>query len=82
MTAALRGSHDTIRHSQHSPMPRTKDDQSMAKKVGAPTKSEILTQISKDTELSRRQVSAVFDSLSGTIKRSLRSKGSSPCLAC
>ena len=47
----------------------------MAKKAGAPTKSEILTQISKDTELSRKQVSAVFDSLSGVIKKSLRSNG-------
>src|ERR1700743_2083593 len=45
----------------------------MAKKGGAPTKSEILTQISKDTGLSRKQVSGVFDSLSGVIKKSLRS---------
>ena len=47
----------------------------MAKKGGAPTKSEILTQISKDTALSRKQVSGVFDSLSGVIKKSLRSHG-------
>ncbi|HTY49661.1 MAG TPA: HU family DNA-binding protein [Steroidobacteraceae bacterium] len=47
----------------------------MAKKGGAPTKSEILTQISKDTGLSRKQVSGVFDSLSGVIKKSLRSNG-------
>ena len=47
----------------------------MAKKGGAPTKSEILTQISKDTSLSRKQVSGVFDSLSGVIKKSLRSNG-------
>ena len=47
----------------------------MAKKGGAPTKSEILTSISKDTELSRKQVSAVFDSLHGIIKKSLRSHG-------
>jgi len=47
----------------------------MAKKGGAPTKSEILTQISKDTTLSRKQVSGVFDSLSGVIKKSLRSNG-------
>ena len=47
----------------------------MAKKGGAPTKSEILAQISKDTELSRKQVSGVFDSLSGVIKKSLRSNG-------
>jgi len=47
----------------------------MAKKGGAPTKSEILTSISKDTELSRKQVGAVFDSLHGIIKKSLRSHG-------
>ena len=47
----------------------------MAKKGGAPTKSEILTTISKDTELSRKQVSAVFDSLHGVIKKSLRGHG-------
>jgi len=45
----------------------------MAKKGGAPTKSEILNQIAKDTKLSRKQVSAVFDSLNGVIKKSLRS---------
>ena len=41
----------------------------MAKKGGAPTKSEVLTQISKDTTLSRKQVASVFDSLSGVIKK-------------
>ena len=47
----------------------------MAKKGGAPTKSEILAQISKDTELARKQVSEVFDSLNGIIKKSLRGHG-------
>jgi DNA-binding protein HU-beta len=47
----------------------------MAKKGGAPTKSEILLAISKDTDLSRKQVSAVFDSLSGVIRKSLRAHG-------
>ncbi|MFM1885853.1 MAG: hypothetical protein RL026_1010 [Pseudomonadota bacterium] len=47
----------------------------MAKKGGAPTKSEILATISKDTELSRKQVSAVFDSLHAIIRKSLRSNG-------
>ncbi len=47
----------------------------MAKKGSAPTKSEVLTQISKDTGLSRKQVGSVFDSLSGVIKKSLRSNG-------
>lgn len=47
----------------------------MAKKGGAPTKSEVLLQISKDTGLSRKQVGSVFDSLGGVIKKSLRSNG-------
>ena len=47
----------------------------MAKKGGAPTKSEVLTQISKDTGLSRKQIGGVFDSLSGVIKKSLKSGG-------
>ena len=47
----------------------------MAKKGGAPTKSEIVAQITKDTELSRKQVAAVFESLNGQIKKSLKSGG-------
>ena len=47
----------------------------MAKKNSAPTKSEVMAQISKDTELSRKQVGAVFESLSGIIKKSLRGGG-------
>jgi DNA-binding protein HU-beta len=47
----------------------------MARKSSAPTKSEILGQISKDTELSRKQVGAVFDSLGDVIKKSLRAGG-------
>ena len=47
----------------------------MAKKGGPPTKSEILNQIAKETSLSRKNVSAVFDSLSGMIKKSLRANG-------
>ena len=47
----------------------------MAKRSGAPTKSEVLNQISKDTELSRKQVASVFDSLNGVIRKSLRSNG-------
>jgi DNA-binding protein HU-beta len=47
----------------------------MAKKAGAPTKSEVLMTISKDTGLSRKQVNSVFDSLSGVIKKSLRGNG-------
>ena len=44
----------------------------MAKKAGPPTKSDILNQIAKDTGLSRKAVSSVFDSLHAVIKKSLR----------
>ena len=47
----------------------------MAKKNAAPTKSEILGQISKDTELSKKQVADVFDSLNGIVKKSLKQSG-------
>ena len=47
----------------------------MAKKGGAPTKSEIVATICKDAELSRKQVAAVFESLNGQIKKGLRSGG-------
>jgi len=47
----------------------------MAKKNGAPTKSDVVAQICKDAELSRKQVAAVFESLNGQIKKSLRSGG-------
>jgi nucleoid DNA-binding protein len=47
----------------------------MAKKNAAPTKSEILAQIAKDTELSKKQVGDVFESLHGIIKKSLRGSG-------
>jgi DNA-binding protein HU-beta len=47
----------------------------MAKKNAAPTKSEILAQISKETELTKKQVSAVFESLNTLIKKSLRGAG-------
>jgi DNA-binding protein HU-beta len=47
----------------------------MAKKNGAPTKSEVVAQICKDTDLSRKQVASVFESLNGIIKKSLRGAG-------
>ncbi len=47
----------------------------MAKKNAAPTKSEILAQISKDTELTKKQIGAVFESLNALIKKSLRGAG-------
>lgn len=47
----------------------------MAKKNAAPTKSEVLTQISKDTGLSRKQVGEVFESMNGVVKKSLKGNG-------
>jgi nucleoid DNA-binding protein len=47
----------------------------MAKKNAAPTKSEIMAHIAKETELSRKQVGAVFESLHGVIRKSLRGNG-------
>lgn len=41
----------------------------------APTKSEIYTQISTDTALTKKQVGEVFDSLSAIIKKSLGARG-------
>ncbi len=40
-----------------------------------PTKSEILASIAQSTELSRKQVSAVFDALSDLIKKNIGKKG-------
>jgi nucleoid DNA-binding protein len=50
-------------------------ENTMAKKNAAPTKSEILASIAKDTDLSKKQVGAVFESLNGIIKKSLRGSG-------
>ncbi|MBN1238857.1 MAG: HU family DNA-binding protein [Gammaproteobacteria bacterium] len=47
----------------------------MATKGSPPTKSEVLAQISKDTGLSRKDVNAVFDSLNGIMRKSLRAHG-------
>jgi DNA-binding protein HU-beta len=47
----------------------------MAKKNAAPTKSEILAHIAKDTGLSKKQAGEVFDSLNTLIKKSLRGAG-------
>ncbi len=47
----------------------------MAKSGGAPTKSDILNHISKETGLSRKDASAVLDALGGVIRKSLRSGG-------
>lgn len=47
----------------------------MAATRKAPTKSEILKQISEETGLTRKDVTAVFDSLNGVIKKSLNGRG-------
>jgi nucleoid DNA-binding protein len=47
----------------------------MATTVKAPTKSEILANIAESTQLSRKQVSTVFDSLSEQIKNAVGKKG-------
>ena len=47
----------------------------MAKKNAAPTKSEILAQISKDTGIAKKQVGEMFDSLNGIVTKSLKSSG-------
>ncbi len=47
----------------------------MASNARAPSKSEVVAQLCKDAELSRKQVAAVFESLSGIIKKSLRGAG-------
>ncbi len=39
------------------------------------TKSEVLAKIAADTELSRKQVAAVFESLSGQVKSAVGKKG-------
>lgn len=40
-----------------------------------PTKSEIMAQIADDTGLSKKEVAAVFDSLSGQIKKNIGKRG-------
>ena len=47
----------------------------MAKSAKSVTKSEILSNIAKVTQLSRKQVASVFDALSGQIKAAVGKKG-------
>ena len=47
----------------------------MAQTTKPPTKSELLNSISSDTNLSRREVSAVLESLSAQISKSLGPRG-------
>ena len=46
-----------------------------AKSNKPPTKSEILNHIAGETDLSRKEVSGVFDSLEGLIKKNLKASG-------
>jgi nucleoid DNA-binding protein len=41
----------------------------------APTKSEVFTTVAGDTGLTKKEVTAVFDSLNGIIKKSLKANG-------
>ncbi|MEL7023873.1 MAG: HU family DNA-binding protein [Pseudomonadota bacterium] len=54
-------------------MPAKKKTTATVKK--APTKSEIFRHIADDTGLTRKDVAAVFDSLSGLIKKNLGGRG-------
>lgn len=54
-------------------MAKRKSAKAAAKKP--PTKSEVFGTIADQTELSKRQVSSVFDSLGGVIKKNLGSRG-------
>jgi nucleoid DNA-binding protein len=65
-----------------TPSPRTgresypKEKATMAATAAkAPTKSEVLGRIAEKTELSRKQVSSVFDELANEIKNALGKKG-------
>jgi nucleoid DNA-binding protein len=51
----------------------TKKKASAAKKP--PTKSQIFSQIAEETELSKRDVEAVFESLEGLIEKNLKPRG-------
>jgi DNA-binding protein HU-beta len=47
----------------------------MAKKNAAPTKSQIVSAVAGATDLSKKQVGAVLDSLSGVMKKALKGPG-------
>ena len=51
----------------------TKKKAPAAKK--APTKSEVFAAIAESTELSKKDIAAVFDALNGVIKKSLGARG-------
>src|SRR5690606_4487070 len=64
-------------HSAHGRRPSStcERERNMAAKGNPPTKSEVLAHITKDTGLTRQQVNAVFESLKGIMRKSLRSHG-------
>ena len=47
----------------------------MAKKNAAPTKSQIVSAVAGQTDLSKKQVGAVLDALSGQMKKALKGAG-------
>jgi DNA-binding protein HU-beta len=47
----------------------------MAKKSSAPTKSQVIATIADQTDLTKKQVAAVFEALNGVIKKSLKGAG-------
>ncbi len=47
----------------------------MAKKNAAPTKSQVVSAVAGATDLSKKQVGAVLDSLNGVIKKALKGGG-------
>ncbi len=47
----------------------------MAKKNAAPTKSQIVSAVAAQTDLSKKQVGAVLESLGGQMKKALKSGG-------
>ena len=51
----------------------------MAKKNAAPTKSQVVSAVAGATDLSKKQVGAVLESLTGQMKKAL--KGELPLLA-
>jgi nucleoid DNA-binding protein len=54
---------------------KTTGDNSMAKKNAAPTKSQIVSAVAGATDLSKKQVGAVLDSLNGAMKKALKGAG-------
>ena len=63
---------------RHAPEFPKEEENTMAKAAARkkpPTKSELLNAISVDTELTRKEVNSVLDSLSGQINRSLGRRG-------